>query len=136
MTARRSAMAEGGGEGTSHQTLARRPDHQDPRGGGLLGRPAILRLTAGSVTDVTVAEPLLDAAGRVRCLIANKGYDANTLRARLKAAQALIPVRSNRKASIDYDVVPYKDRWRIEAAFYRLKTAAASQPATTSSPAT
>lgn len=89
----------------------------------LLGRPAILRLTAGNVADVTMAGPLLDAAGRVRCLIADKGYDANALRRRLYAegAEVIIPGRSNRKVPIDYDQVRYKGRWRIEAAFCRLK---------------
>jgi len=47
---------------------------------GLLGRPAVLRLSAGIVADVTMADPLMDAAGRVGCLIADKGYDANRLR--------------------------------------------------------
>jgi len=89
----------------------------------LLGRPAILRLTAGNIADVTMAGPLMDAAGRVRCLIADKGYDANALRRRLHAegAEAVIPGRSNRKVPIDYDEVRYKGRWRIEAAFCRLK---------------
>lgn len=89
----------------------------------LLGRPAILRLTAGNVADVTMAGPLMDAAGRVRCLIADKGYDANALRRRLRAegADVVIPGRSNRKVPIDYDEVRYKGRWRIEAAFCRLK---------------
>ena len=89
----------------------------------LLGRPAILRLTAGNVADVTMAGPLMDAAGRVRCLIADKGYDADALRKRLNAdgAEAVIPGRSNRKVPIDYDEVRYKSRWRIEAAFCRLK---------------
>ena len=53
----------------------------------------------------------MDAAGRVRCLIADKGYDANALRKRLHAEE--VP--------IDYDKVRYKGRWRIEAAFCRLK---------------
>ncbi len=89
----------------------------------LLGRPAILLLTAGNVADVTMAGPLMDAAGRVRCLIADKGYDANALRKRLRAegAEAVIPGRSNRKVPIAYDKVRYKGRWRIEAAFCRLK---------------
>lgn len=89
----------------------------------LLGRPAILRLTAGNVSDITMAGPLMDAAGRVRCLIADKGYDANALRRRLRTegAQVVIPGRSNRKAPIDYDETRYKGRWRIEAAFCRLK---------------
>ncbi|MER8570058.1 IS5 family transposase [Mesorhizobium sp. M0924] len=89
----------------------------------LLGRPAVLRLTAGNVADITMAKPLLDAAGPVRCLIADKGYDANALRKHLKSegAQAVIPGRSNRKATISYDETRYKGRWRIEAAFCRLK---------------
>ena len=89
----------------------------------LLGRPVILRLTAGNVADITMAGPLLDAAGRVRCLIADKGYDANALRKRLKAegAAVVIPGRSNRKVPVDYAAVRYKGRWRIEAAFCRLK---------------
>lgn len=89
----------------------------------LLGRPAVLRLTAGNVADVTMAGPLMDAAGRVRCLIADKGYDANSLRKRLQTegAQVVIPGRSNRKVPIDYDETRYRGRWRIEAAFCRLK---------------
>lgn len=85
----------------------------------LLGRAAILRLTAGNVADVTMAGPLMDAAGRVHCLIADKGYDANVLRKRLhpEGAKVVIPGRSNRKVPIDYDNIRYKDRWRIEAAF-------------------
>ncbi len=59
----------------------------------------------------------------MRCLIADKGYDANVLRKRLHAegADVVIPGRSNRKVPIDYDEVRYKGRWRIEAAFCRLK---------------
>ena len=70
-----------------------------------------------------MAGPLMDAAGRVRCLIADKGYDANALRRRLQSegAQAVIPGRSNRKVPIEYDQARYKGRWRIEAAFCRLK---------------
>ena len=89
----------------------------------LLGRPAILRLTAGNVADVTMAGPLMDAAGRVRCLIADKGYDANALRKRLRTegTEVVIPGRSNRKVPIAYNQTRYKGRWRIEAAFCRLK---------------
>lgn len=52
-----------------------------------------------------------------------KGYDANGLRRRLKAegALAVIPGRSNRKVPIEYDEARYRSRWRIEAAFCRLK---------------
>jgi hypothetical protein len=52
-----------------------------------------------------MAGPLPDAVGRVRCLIAGKGYDANSLRKRLKAegAEAAKPGRSNRKVPIHHD---------------------------------
>ncbi len=65
----------------------------------------------------------MDAAGRVHCLIADKGYDANALRRRLHAegADVVIPGRSNRKVPIDYDQVRYRGHWRIKAAFCRLK---------------
>lgn len=48
----------------------------------------MLLLTSGNVTDVTMASDLLEAAGPVRCLLADKGYDANSLRKRLKAQGA------------------------------------------------
>jgi transposase len=72
---------------------------------------------------VSVAGELLDEAGPVQCLTADKGYDANSLRRRLKAERtmAVIPGRSNRKKPIRFDETRYKGRWRIEAAFCRLK---------------
>lgn len=89
----------------------------------LLGRPAIIRLTAGNVSDIHVAGDLVAAAGPLKCLIADKGYDANALRNKLRAdgARPVIPGRINRKRTIRYDHKRYRDRWRIEAAFCRLK---------------
>ena len=56
-------------------------------------------------------------------VIADKGYDANRLRARIRAQGAIpvIPGRRNRKRPIPCDVRRYKDRWRVEAMFCRLK---------------
>ena len=69
----------------------------------LPGQSAILRLTAGNVADATMAGPLMDAAGRVRCLIADEGSDANVSRKQLhvEGAEAVIPRRSNRKVPMD-----------------------------------
>ena len=56
-------------------------------------------------------------------IIADRGYDANRLRATLRE-QGTIPVilgRRNRKRPIQYDERRYKDRWRVEAMFCRLK---------------
>ena len=88
-----------------------------------MGRPAVIRLTAGNVSDIRAAGDLLATARPLRRLIADKGYDANALRARLRAdgVQPVIPGRSNRKRTIRYDEKRYRDRWRIEAAFCRLK---------------
>ena len=66
---------------------------------------------------------LAQVPGRMRRLIADRGYDANHLRAELKEAgtRPVIPGTRSRKRPIQYDRQRYRDRWRIEAAFSRLK---------------
>jgi transposase len=56
-------------------------------------------------------------------LTADRGYDANSLRCTLRAEGTIpvIPGRCSRKRPIRHDVRRYRDRWRIEAAFCRLK---------------
>jgi transposase len=83
----------------------------------------VIQLTAGNVSDIQAVDSLLMAAGPVRRLIADKGYDADRLRRTLKAAGTapVIPGRINRKRPVQYDKARYRDRWRIEAAFCRLK---------------
>jgi transposase len=56
-------------------------------------------------------------------LIADKGYDANRLRAAIRKQGTIpvIPGRRNRKRPIQYDERRYRDRWQIEAMFCRLK---------------
>ena len=63
------------------------------------------------------------APGRVRRLIADRGYDADALRQELRSlgTRPIIPGRRTRRRPIRHDVTRYKDRWRIEAAFCRLK---------------
>ena len=80
-------------------------------------------LTPSNIADITSAPDLIAAAGPIRRLIADKGYDANSLR-RLLAAQnpeADIPSTASRKRAIPYDVVAYRQRNRIERMFGRLK---------------
>jgi len=62
-------------------------------------------LTAGNVSDVKAAPALLERAGRMRYLLADKGYDADRLRRSLRDAGAVpvIPGRRNRKRTIRYD---------------------------------
>lgn len=56
-------------------------------------------------------------------LLADKGYDANSLHDRLAAikTEAVIPSTRSRKAPIPYDTEAYRDRNLIERAFCRLK---------------
>ena len=89
----------------------------------MLGRPAVIRLTPGNVSDIRVADELIEAAGPVRRLIADRGYDANSLRLTLRSVGTIpvIPGRRSPKRPIRLDERRYRDRWRIEAAFCRLK---------------
>lgn len=89
----------------------------------LLGRPVVLRLSAGNVSDIALADALIAGAPPARWLIADKGYDADALRHRLERSgtRAVIPGRTNRKRTIRHDRRRYRDRWRIEAMFCRLK---------------
>jgi transposase len=66
---------------------------------------------------------LAAAPGRFKRLLADRGYDANHLRRGLKAGSTkpVIPSTRSRKRPIRYDERRYRDRWRIEAAFCRLK---------------
>ncbi len=90
----------------------------------VLGRPAVIHLTPGNASDVRVAPDLIAAVpGRLRRLVADRGYDADALRCDLRAAgtMPIIPGRRTRRRPIRHDQSRYKDRWRIEAAFCRLK---------------
>ncbi len=89
----------------------------------LLGRPIALHLSGGQRTDIAVAPMLISQAGPFRRLIADRAYDADQLRKELRKADVVpvIPGRRNRKQPIRYDKRRYKERWRIEATFSRLK---------------
>ena len=84
----------------------------------------MIHLTPGNAADVTTAADVLAAApGRIKRLLADRGYDANHLRAALKKAgtRPVIPGTRSRKRPVRYDKRRYRDRWRIEATFSRLK---------------
>lgn len=87
------------------------------------GRPRVLILTAGNINDITVAASLLDHAGPLRGLLADRAYDANHLRDRLAAqnTRAVIPSTNSRRQPIAYDRRAYKARNRIERMWCRLK---------------
>jgi transposase len=66
------------------------------------GRLRVLLLTAGNINDVSLARALLRAAGPIRRLIADRGYDANHLRQFLtdQQAEAVIPSTASRRTAI------------------------------------
>lgn len=63
-----------------------------------------------------------DMAG-IGALIADKGYDSDAFRARLRAQKIrpIIPGRCNHKKKIRLDKARYRERHRVENAFCRLK---------------
>ena len=87
------------------------------------GRPRILILTAGNAHDITVAAQLIERAGPIRQLLADKAYDANHLRHLLatRRIEAVIPSTASRSRAIAYDTAAYKERNRIERMWCRLK---------------
>lgn len=89
----------------------------------VIGRPYALMLTPGNVADITAAPTLLERAGRMRYLLADKGYDADALRRALRQTGTVpvIPGRSSRKHTVRYNRDMYRDRRLIENAFCRLK---------------
>jgi transposase len=87
-----------------------------------LGNPLQFIITAGQVNDVTQANALLeDLNGSY--VLGDKGYDSNPHRETItqKGGTPVIPPRSNRKIPIEYDEHLYKDRYRIECFFSKIK---------------
>ena len=80
-------------------------------------------LSEGQMSDYKGAALMLPAMPMANALLADKGYDADWLRAALaeRGLAACIPSKSNRKAPIPYDAVLYKKRHKIENMFGRLK---------------
>lgn len=84
---------------------------------------AAFSLTPGNIADISAAPALLAALPAPRRLIADKGYDANSLRAALAsvATEAIIPSTRSRKRPIAHDAAAYRERNKIERAFCSLK---------------
>ena len=70
-----------------------------------------------------LAPALVAAAGPIKRLIADKAYDANSLRNLLAAqrAKAVIPSTASRHHPIPYNKAVYRQRNVIERMFARLK---------------
>lgn len=87
-----------------------------------LGHPLRMILTAGQVHEATQASALIDGLPLIS-LIADKGFDNDTFRAELAAAEVdvVIPPLSSRKAEIAYDKNAYCLRHLIECFINRIK---------------
>jgi transposase len=87
------------------------------------GRAVAFTLSPGNHADITEAPALLDKRPPPVRLLADKGYDANSLRNRLARTEteAVIPSTRSRKTPIPHDTEAYRDRNRIERAFCRIK---------------
>ncbi|WP_393986330.1 transposase [Xanthobacter flavus] len=87
------------------------------------GRPIIMVLSEGQMSDHKGARLVLDALPPARSLIADRGYD----RAWFREAQAAkgiapsIPSPRSRKRPSAYDKTLYRQRHKVENLFAKLK---------------
>ena len=88
-----------------------------------LGRPIIMLLTEGQMSDHKGARLLLGALPNASELLGDKGYDSDWFRTALveRGITPCIPPRSNRKVQHHYDKDLYRQRHKIENLFGRLK---------------
>ncbi|MCM8732576.1 IS5 family transposase [Hephaestia sp. GCM10023244] len=87
------------------------------------GRPLVMLLSEGQMSDYKGAALMLDALPRAKALLGDRGYDADWFRKALaeRNITACIPSKRNRKVPIPHDAVLYRQRHRIENMFGRLK---------------
>ena len=87
-----------------------------------LGNPVRFILTGGQVNDILQAEDLISGLP-FEHLLADKGYDANWLRARIAEAggEAVIPSTRSRSQAIPYDKHIYRERNLVERFFNKIK---------------
>ena len=87
------------------------------------GRPVAFALTPGNVADISMAMPLLGAVAVPKRLIADKAYDADSLRSwlELRRVEAIIPSTATRTVPYPLDRAAYRRRNLIERLFCRLK---------------
>ena len=86
------------------------------------GRPLCYLLTPGQAADCRHAETLLEGVS-FACLIGDRGYDTDAIRAWCAehGIEAVIPSKRNRKTPIPHDRARYRTRHRIENLFCRVK---------------
>jgi transposase len=87
------------------------------------GRPIILLLSEGQMSDHRGAALLFDSLPNARVLLGDKGYDSDWLRAALagRGITACIPPLRHRKVQHVYDKQLYRQRHKVENVFARIK---------------
>jgi putative transposase len=87
------------------------------------GRPIVMMLTEGQMSDHKGAVLLFDALPNAKELLADKGYDSDWFRTALSARgiTPCIPPKSNRKVQYHYDKAVYKKRHLVENLFAKIK---------------
>jgi len=88
-----------------------------------LGRPIVMMLTEGQMSDHKGAVLLFNALPRAKELLGDKGYDSDWFRSALTArgTAPCIPPKSNRKVQYHYDKAVYKKRHLVENLFAKIK---------------
>ena len=86
------------------------------------GRPVVLLLSEGQMSDHKGAALMLSSLPRAKQLLGDKGYDGNRFREALteRDIEPCIPSSRSRKIPIPYDKILYRQRHRIENMFGRL----------------
>jgi transposase len=86
------------------------------------GRPLRFLLTPGQSHDMQAAPVLLEGRS-ASAVLADRAYDARSLRDQIAAmgAQAVIPSHRTRATQIPHDPIIYQARNRIERCFNKLK---------------
>ncbi len=87
------------------------------------GRPLVMLLSEGQMSDYKGAALMIDALPPAIHLLADRGYDADWFRSALrdKGIEPCIPPKKNRKIQINYDKTLYKQRHKVENMFGKLK---------------
>ncbi|WP_212668645.1 IS5 family transposase [Elstera cyanobacteriorum] len=88
------------------------------------GRPLGFILTGGEASDYAAVDDLMALpVAKPKALLADKGYDGDTVRANLlmRGILPIIPPKANRRDPIACDFKRYRDRNRIERMLGHLK---------------
>jgi transposase len=87
------------------------------------GRLIAILLSGGEAHDCPLAKRLIRRVVHPKRMLGDKAYDSADLRQELDqhGTKSVIPNRSNRNQPFSFSKRLYKLRWRIEAAFARLK---------------